>query len=1028
MFLISTLLLTGSLLAQNRTVSGKVTDNQGVPIPNASVLIKGSTVGTTTNESGAFSFSVPANVTTLVISSVSFAAKDVTIPRSGVISVTLESGDQNLQEVVVTSFGIKRDKSTLGYSAPVIKAEELTAVRNSNLTNSLVGKAPGLRVQGTGGSFTSSSVLIRGYTSITGASAPLYVIDGVPVDNSGGGTSLQTGTTSSSRIVDVNPDDVESMTILKGAAATSSYGSRGAGGVILITTKRGKKRAKNAVEFVSSYNIVQANRLPEYQNEYAQGVGGNLSLTNSASWGPRIDGRQYTDYYGKQTTLQAYPDNVKDLFKNGRAFQNTVSFSGGTDKTSYRVSYGNTDETWVIDKNRLAKNVFSINLNSDVTSKLTIGTFINYTNTRSVRTQQGNQLSNPVFRGWFTPRSFDLTGSPIYNANGDQWYWGGEDNPYWSIANVRFNDEVNRVFGNVNLSYKILPWLTGDVRVGVDHYTNNGHGFDEIGVRGGGNTNSGTKGGVRETNGMVRNFNSYITLNARKSFGDFNLSATLGNESVDNFSKSHTMTGVALSVRGFDQMSNATQFTPSPSYGVAKSRTIGVFGDVVLDYQNWVSLNLKARNDWVSTLPQANQSVFYPAAALSVVLTEAMPTLKTDFINQIKVRGNLGKVGRGPGAYLTLDYAGAAAPGDGFGPGINYPFNGYNGYTLSATAGNPNLKPEFTTEWEIGTDIALWNNRIVLEANYYQRKLTEGLFAVPASATSGVGSQNRNAGKMDTKGVELALTVTPIKWKDFTWTVSGNYTSFKTTVTELAPGVKVITLGGFTTPNIRLMAGETYPAIYGNKYNRDAQGRLILNASGLPTPTNDVFKIGDPNPKFIIGLNNSFSYKGFVLDFMMDIRSGGDIYSRNLADLRRNGVVKETAEFPRYDKDGVLQKPYKFDGVDANGNVVNIPLSAEQYWGNTGKYVAAEGYIVNTSWVRVREANLSYRLPRSITDKTPFGNIEFGVFGRNLFLWSNDYPHLDPEQNVLGSTNAQGLEFNANASTRTLGVNLRLTF
>ena len=281
---------------------------------------------------------------------------------------------------------------------------------------------------------------------------------------------------------------------------------------------------------------------------------------------------------------------------------------------------------------------------------------------------------------------------------------------------------------------------------------------------------------------------------------------------------------------------------------------------------------------------------------------------------------------------------------------------------------------------------------------------------------------------METKGVELALTLIPVRTQNFTWSISGNYTKFRTKVTKLAPGVSVITLAGFTTPNIRHVVGDDFGVLYGNMYNRDAQGRILLGANGLPTPTSGVFKIGNPNPKFFMGLTNTFSYKGFALDVLVDIRGKGDIYSRNLADLRRNGVVIETAEKPRVDKDNnTLLKNYQFEGVDANGAAVNMPITAEQYWGNSGKYVAAEGFIVNTQWVRVREANLSYRLPKEITDKTPFGNIEFGVFGRNLFLWAKDYPHLDPEQNVLGASNFQGLEFNANASTRTMGVNLRLT-
>ena len=1029
------LLFYANLLAQSRTITGKITDDSGIPIPNASILIKGSSTGTTSDMSGNFTLSVPANAKTLVVSSINYAPLEVAISGKTELNITLSKRDETMTEVIVTSFGMRRDKKTLGYSTPTIKAEDLTAVRNSNITNSLVGKVAGVRTQGPGGSFTGSSVLIRGYTSMTGSSQPLYVVDGIPVDNGGGGTALQTGTTSSNRVVDINPDDVESMTVLKGAAATALYGSRGAGGVILITTKKGKKRSKASVEFTSSYNIVQVNRLPEFQNEYAQGASvagtaGNRNASHiqnsSSSWGPRINGQAYTDNYGKATTLQAYPNNVSDLFENGHGVQNTIGFSGGSEKTTYRVSYGNTQETYVLTSNRLRRNNITLNLNSDVTNKLSIGTFVNYNNTSSTRTQQGNQLSNPVFRAWFIPRSYDLTGSPYYDAAGNQWFYGGEDNPYWSIENVRYDDEINRIFGNLNLKYKFTSWLDADLKVGADFYSFRAHGFDEIGIRGGGNTNSGGGGGVQEVRNNVRNLNSYFTLNATKRFGDFGVAGTLGNEVIDNNSYTNTVTGVTLNVKGFDQMKNATTFTPT--YGSSRTRTIGVFADFVLDYQNWLSFNVKARNDWASTLPEANRSIFYPAAALSAVLTEAMPSLKSNVLNYLKIHANWGKVGRGPGPYNTDNYAVQAAPADGFGPVIRYPFNNLLGYTISNTAGNPELQPEFTTEWEIGADVNFWDNRIIIEANYYQRKLTEGLFAVPYSAASGITSVFRNAGEIETKGVELGLTVIPVKLKDFNWMVSANYTQFKSKVTKLATGVSVITLAGFVTPNIRLVAGEEFGVIYGNKYQRDAQDRILLNASGLPLPTQDVFKIGNPNPKFTVGITNTFTVKGFTLDVLVDIREGGDIYSRNLADLRRNGVVKETAELPRLDKDGITYlKNYQFVGVDASGNPVNVPINAEQYWGNTGKYVAAEGFIVKTSWVRIREANLFYKLPASFTDKTPFGLIEFGVFGRNLFTWTPDYPHLDPEQNVLGSSNFQGLEFNANASTRTLGVNLRIT-
>ncbi|MEJ7767853.1 MAG: TonB-dependent receptor plug domain-containing protein, partial [Chitinophagaceae bacterium] len=561
--LLSSILLCTELWAQTRVITGKVSDANGNPIPNASVVIKGSNSGTTTNNEGVYSLSVPANARTLVISSIGLTEQELRIGTNTTLNSVLQSTDQSLQEVVVTSFGIRRDRKTLGYSAPVIKADELTAVKNTNVSNALVGKVAGVRVQGSGGSFTGSNVLIRGYTSVTGSNQPLYVVDGIPIDNSGGGTALQTGPTTTNRAVDINPEDIENMTVLKGAAATSLYGSRAAGGAILITTKKGRTRAKNAIEISSSYNVVQANRLPDYQNMYAQGVGGNYNNRSSTSWGPEIKGQTVTNFFNQPEQLQAYPDNVKDITENGYNLQNNISFSGGSDKTSYRVSYGNTNETFIIKNNMLRRNNLTVNLSSNVTSKLTVGTFINFNNTSSRRTQQGNQLSNPFFRSLFTPRSYDLSNLSYYDAAGNQLYYGGEDNPYWSIDNVKYKDEVNRMFGNLNMKYAFTDWLNADLKVGSDFFAFRSNGFDEIGSRGGGNTRANGTGGVDERRNTTRNLNSYLTLNASKTFGNFSIGATLGNEMVDNYSTTSRLTGVGLTVKGFNQMSNAKTYTPT---------------------------------------------------------------------------------------------------------------------------------------------------------------------------------------------------------------------------------------------------------------------------------------------------------------------------------------------------------------------------------------------------------------------------------------------------------------------------------
>ncbi len=1030
-------LIIGQLNAQsNKTVTGTITDDKGIPLSGVTVTAVGAdkkvSATAISDNSGKYSIKVSDRVRALQFGYIGFEEQSVAYSGKSEISVKLVSNATSLSEVVVTTFGIKRDKRTLGYSTPTISGDDITNTRNSNISNSFGGKIAGVRTQGNGGSFTGSSILIRGFSSMTGSSAPLYVVDGVPINGGGGGSALQNGATSSSRAVDINADDIESITVLKDAAATSLYGSRAAGGVIMITTKKGTRRAKSAVTVNSSYTNISVNRLPDYQNQYGQGAGGNFSNTNASSWGPLIAGQTVTNYFGKSEPLTAFPNNVSDLFQSGYSAQNSVSLSGGSDKTTFRLSYANTEETYVLQSNKLSKNNLSLNLNSDVTSKLTVSSYLNYTNTGSIRTQQGNQLSNPIFRAWFIPRSYDLTGLPYIDpTTGNQSFYGGEDNPYWSMQNIRYNDEVNRFFGNVGVRYKFTNWLVADLKLGADVTTTKTHGFDEIGARGGGNTSAGGLGGVAESRNYSRNFNSYFTVTGNKKYGNFGLSLTVGNEIIDNFSDASSVTGTSLSIKGFDQMKNATVY--APAFSTTLTRTIGFFADAVVDYKNFLSLDVKGRNDLPSTLPEATRSIFYPAASLSLNLTQMMPSLKSAFVNQIKLRSGLGKVGNGPGAYNTDNYAVVGGASDGFGPAIAIPYNGLLAYTISNAAGNTKLLPEFTTEWSIGTDINLWDNRLIIEANYYHRKLTNGLFSVPVSPGSGVTSIFQNAGEIDTKGTELSVTLVPIKLRDFVWSINANYTQFKSIVTKLAPGVTVITLGGFTTPNIRLVEGDEFGQIYGNMYQRDAQGRLLLQTTGvnagLPLPTSGVFKIGNPNQKYTIGLTNTFTFKGFTLDFLIDIRQGGDIYSRDVKDLRSNGVVVETAALPRFDKDNTtLLKNYSFSGVDASGNAVNIPITAEQYWGNSGKYVAAEGFILNTSWVRLREMNLTYTLPKKLIDKTPFGNITFGVYGRNLALWAKDYPHFDPEQNLFGTSNFQGLEFNANASTRNIGVNLRLTF
>jgi TonB-linked SusC/RagA family outer membrane protein len=1045
-----------SAFAQSRKISGSVLSaDDGQSLPGVSIRVEGTNVGTQTNADGRFILNVPDGSKSLVVSYIGYA--NTTIPLTGANNyvVKLKGDAKALSEVVVTtSFGIQRDKKSLGYSSQTISNESLQEGRTNNITNALEAKVAGVQVNGSGGAFTGSSVIIRGFTTFTGSNQPLYVVDGIPVDNGGGGQALQTGPAPSNRGIDINEDDIENVTVLKGAAATVLYGSRASSGAIVITTKKGSKNEKSHIDFSSTYGAGTVNRLPKYQNQYAQGNNGAFGTVASpflylgslsggvaganTSWGPEIKGQIVTNYFGTSEAIKAYPDNIKDFFKTATSLQNNIGFTGGNDKTTYRVAYGNDYETYVITNNTLKRNNITVNARSEITPKLRVGTSFSYVNNQSTRTLAGNQLSNPLFRGWFVPRSYDLTNLPYQDAAGNQQYFGAEDSPYWSVNHNLYHDQINRVYGNINATYDLASWLTADLKVGTDVYNTRSNGYDEIGNRGGGFTGaSGTGvGGIIENSSNFRSIEEIFTLSGFKKFGNFNLTGTIGNE-LNQISGDNTQTiGYTLVIPNFDNLKNTLSYVPS--YSTSMVRTIGVFADFAVDYKHFLTVNLKARDDLPSTLLEGNRSTFYPAIATSFVLTDAFPKLKSSKVSLIKLRGSIGKVGRGPGAYNTDSYYVRASAGDGFGPSISFPYASPNGsiagYTLSNGAGNPGLKPEFTTEYEIGGEFGFFNNRLTIDGSVYKRNTTNIILAVPVAPASGVTSLQQNAGNLSTRGIELLVTGTPIKTKDFSYTLSVNFTSFKSTVVSLAPGVSVITLGGFTTPNVRLVAGQEYGQIYGSDYQRDVNGNILINpATGLPSgATTDVKQIGNPNPKWTGGINNTISYKGFNLGVLLDFRHGGQQYARNIADITRTGAAAETAEFPRFEADGVTYtKPYIFTGVYASGanagQANTTGVSAQDYYGTAGKFVAATGYIYDTSWFRIREASLNYAIPKSFLSKTPFGRATIGVYGRNLFLSAPNYPHFDPEQNALGVSNSQGLEFNALPNTRVIGVNLKFT-
>lgn len=1010
-------------------VRGKVMDSEGNPLIGATVSEKGNaTNGTTTDSEGQFSLEVPTGAV-LSVTYIGFVAQEVPVTGAGPLEITLAENQSQLEDVVITSFGIQRDKNTLGYGVGEVDSESLEKAPTSDLSNSLSGKVAGVQVSGAGGGFSGSNITIRGFSTFTGSNQPLYVIDGIPIDNSGGDNDVNSGVGTSSRISDLNPQDIESISVLKGAAATVLYGSRAASGVIIINTKRGKKGMGNRITFSTNTSFGSISRFPDFQNTYAQGTRGKYVNNVSGSWGPEINGQEVVNWFGDKEILQAYPDNIRDILQNSVSSQNNLSFSGAGDNFDYRVSYGLTTETGLVPGNKMLRNNLTVNAGMQLTKKFRVATSFSYTNNTSDRTQGGNQGANPLWRGIYAPRSYDLTNLPYQDEAGNQLWYAAEDHPYWSIEHITNNNKVNRFYGNLNLTYDVNDWITADLRVGTDVFSAARRAFDDYGVRSNANTSSAGQGGMYERSTEVRNINSYLTVTGTRELSDnFTLLATVGNEIISNYRNRVTTTGLGIVLPGFDNLKNFLSYSPEGE--INEERTVGFFGDVVLDYKDFLSFNVKARNDLTSTLAVGRQSIFYPAVAVSFVATNAFPELQSETLNSLKVRANYGEVGKGARPYAIGTYYGQASAGDGFvSTEVNFPFNGLAGYTYNNGTGNAMLTPEFTREIELGADADLFNRRLRIDASVYKRDTRNLIFAVPLPSSSGFTSVMTNAGRLSTKGLELLVSGTPIQKDNFSWETSVNLTRFKSIVEELAEGVDNISIGGFTSPNVRLVAGQEYGQIWSNAYVRNEQGQMIIGSNGLPQVTNQVQKVGNPNPLFTLGFNNNFRYKNFNLSFLFDFKYKGDQLSRTIGDLRINGVAAETAEFPRFNPDGSPNKPYLFEGVKEDGTPNDIYVSAQDYWGLQGTYVAWEGYVLDATFLKLREANLSYNFPEEMFKN---GNIlkglQVSIYGRNLFMYSPNYPHLDPEQNLLGISNARGLEFGIQPTARYIGGSIKATF
>ena len=1066
--------------SQARTVSGTVKDeSSNEALPGVAILVENTTNGVFTDIAGKFSISVPGNDAVLVFNMLGYAVKKVAVGDQSNLDVSLESSF-NLDEVIVTALGIPREKKALGYSAQELGGRDITNARETNLVSSLSSKIAGLNVNNSSGAAGASAFLvIRGPNSISYNNQPLFVIDGIPLDNSqnsssnplNGRNGYLDSVANSNRMIDIPQEDIESITVLKGAAATALYGSLAGNGAIVITTKRGKagKGGKGMnVNVNSGWEWSQYNKMVPLQNRWLQGSDGEYldPATNySGSWGPLGDTMVFVadnsykyDKNGYLTGINQVPggastkpfspyNNVDDFYRTGFKHNYSVDFGGATDAADYFFSAGYEDQDGIVPKNTFSKYNIGFNGGLKLTDKVSARSSIRYIRSGGTRIEQGSNVSGVMLGLLRTPPSFDNSNgfgedgadneAAYMYENGQQRRYrdvSGYDNPFWTVNQNPLQDKVNRIIGNLELEYKANDWLRIMGRGGMDQYTDYRNQHFAIGSR------QFTAGQITENTfqNSILNFDLFAFINKKLS-DDINMNLTLGENWYENKSTQVYVQGDGLTIPNFYDVSNASSFYAYNQDIWTRSRSHYAMAE--LSYQTWLYLTLTGRVDKSTTFNPENWSYFYPSASLGFVFTDALD-LESKAFSFGKLRLSYGKVGNAsPEAYqVTTTYSGGFIQ-DGWTDGVIFPFNGIAGFELENVKGDPNLGPEFGKEFEVGLDLKFLQNRAGIDVAYYNNENVDIIIPVPVAPSSGFDAEYTNAASMTNKGIEIQAFGRPVQTQSgFNWDIMVNWAKNTNEVTDLADGVENIFIGGFEGSSIRAVAGQPYGSIFGFGFYRDASGALVIGEDGYPILDPEERAFGSAQPDWTMGIRNTFSYKGFSLAAQLDIRQGGVMWNGTRSALYFFGTHADTeirddetvfaGNVATYDDEGNLILDSAGNPVTGGSNGQSVPT--DENWlafGNGNGFIGSntEDFIEETSWVRLRELTLSYRLPGKMVDKTPFNSIEVTVYGRNLWL-STDYTGIDPETSLAGSRNEQGMDYFNMPNTKSYGLGLRLSF
>ena len=1057
-------ILTGS--AQTRVLTGVVTSSDdGLPIPGVSVMVKGTSTGTITDVNGNYSISLTNQSKVLVFSFVGMETREVEITSAGKMNVALSPSVIGVDEVVVTAIGISKQKKSLGYAVQDVTGDKINNAKTGNVLSAMTGRMAGVNITSSSGTAGAASfITIRGQNSISGNNQPLFVVDGVPIDNemkySGNPDDLQNNLTNgvnySNRAIDLNPDDIESVSVLKGGAATALYGLRAGNGVIVITTKKGGgSDGVMKVSVSSSLGFDKVNQLPEMQLLYAQGNNGVYGTTTTSSWGPKISDLRFdgaTDYprdkNGKlvlatdptakaDMPAKAY-DNAGNFFLTGTTLNNNVSISGGNKDANFFFSVGNSTSQGIIPRNKFGKTSLKLSGETKLGNKIHISGSANYIRSGGDRMQQGSNTSGVMLGLLRCTPTFDNSngyGKDAYKhpdaymyADGTPRRYATYDNPYWTVNKNVLTDQVDRIIGNITMVYKPTSELTLTYRLGEDLYSDRRKGHTSL------LSANIPDGQMEDDHHYNNNLNSDLTLNYNKElFKGFSANVTLGHNMFESYYQQLYNQGNGFVVPDFYHMSNTSSQLVREN--TERYRTAALYADLQFSFKSLVYLGFTGRNEWSTTLPVSNNIFFFPSASLGFVFTELPQFNDSRVFSFGKIRASYAQIANHATPYNTQNTYTLAQISDGWAAANSFPYNGIAGFMPSNVLANSELKPESLVSREFGLELRLFNNRVNFDFTYYNNQNRDLLIQVPVTGSTGYNSQYKNAATMENKGVEIMAGATPVKSQNFNWSFSVNFTRNKNKVLSLAPGVDNISLGGFTGSTINVVAGEAYGSMFSTSFVKDDQGRVIINddpsSSGYGYPIKDetMKSLGQISPKWTMGINNEFRYKGASLSFLFDIKNGGIMWNGTKARLIGFGTAKITEN---------RGESVVFDGVKGhlqNGQLVtsgganDIQTTYSQYYYQNiggGASPAQEQFVEKTDWVRLREVTVSYDFGKLLT-KTLLKQARVYITGRNLWL-STPYDGIDPETNLMGAFNAQGLDYFNMPNTKSIVFGVKLDF